>query len=77
MTRSRFIPSVQTRLAQPNRPYRLMLSAPTGRPNRPILLSQERNPSGMKSPSAETAGFARYRQAQIANSIPTANALSP
>ena len=77
MTRSRFIPSVQTRLAQPNRPYRLMLSAQTGRTNRAIPLSQERIPSGMKSPSAETAGLARYCQGAFANAVPTANALSP
>jgi hypothetical protein len=77
MTKCVIIQLILTRLAPPDRQNNHVLSAPTGRPNRPILLSEERNPSGMKSPSAETASFARYRQAQIANSIPTANALSP
>ena len=68
---------IQARMALPIRPYRLMLSAPIGRTNRSILLSQEGYPSGKISPSAETAGFARYRQGPVATSVPTENVLSP
>ena len=77
MTRSPFILSTLTRLAQPHRPNRLLLSTPIRRTNRGIPLPQGANTSGMDPPSAGTAAFVRDRQGPIADSVPTANALSP
>lgn len=68
---------VPTRLAPPNRPYRLTLSAPIRRANRETLLSNDGNLSGSKCTSAKTDGKDRCRKGAIANRFPTDNALSP
>jgi hypothetical protein len=77
MTRCRFILSAPTRLAQPLRPNRLVLSAPTRPTNHAIRMKAGSNLLRVDPPSTRRATVAPYRQGPIADSVPTATALSP
>ena len=77
MTECLIIQLILTRLAQPNRPYRYVLTAPKHRANHKTLLPKDLKLYGFKRTSDITDAIDCRCKCKIANRVPSDNALSP